>query len=140
MSIVNGSFDPTQSALSLVLKVKQPVAENAAHLQEALSQLTPDGLNNVGTVHFARFLFMDDNSKFLVFTSFDGTFTDYVNAFIDETGDMFNLLLQYVDTPEGVTPVQQNREAFIDFVQKNNIKSERFYSAYPKLSVLDIVG
>ena len=142
MSIVNGSFDPNQNALNLVLNVKQPVAENAANLRAAISQLTPDGLNNVGTVHFARFLFLDNDSKFLVFTSYDGNFVDYVRAFIRETGDMFNALLSYVELPEGETilPVQQHEEAFVKFVQQNDVKSEAFYSAYPKLTVLNIVG
>jgi hypothetical protein len=142
MSIVNGSFDPTQNDLNLVLNVKQPVAENAAKLRTAISQLTPTGLNNVGTVHFARFLFLDNDSKFLVFTSYDGNFVDYVRAFIRETGDMFNALLANVELPEGETilPVQQNEEAFVNFVQKNDVNSEAFYSAYPKLTVLNIVG
>jgi hypothetical protein len=36
MSIVNGSFDPAQNALNLILNVKQPIAENAANLRAAL--------------------------------------------------------------------------------------------------------
>jgi hypothetical protein len=142
MSIVNGSFDPAQNALNLILNVKQPIAENAANLRAAISQLTPNGLNNVGTVHFARFLFIEDDSKFLVFTSYDGNFVDYVRAFIKETGDMFNALLSFIDLPDDVTilPVQDNEEAFVNFVLQNDVKSEAFYSGYPKLTVLNIVG
>jgi hypothetical protein len=142
MSIVNGSFDPAQNALNLILNVKQPIAENAANLRAAISQLTPNGLNNVGTVHFARFLFIEDDSKFLVFTSYDGNFVDYVRAFIKETGDMFNALLSFIELPDDVTilPVQDNEEAFVNFVLQNDVKSEAFYSAYPKLTVLNIVG
>jgi hypothetical protein len=142
MSIVNGSFNPTQNDLNLVLTVKQPITENAAKLRAAVAQLTPTGLNNVGTVHFARFLFLDNDSKFLVFTSYDGNFVDYVRAFINETGDMFNALLSFVELPDDVTilPVQQNERAFVNFVQQNDVKSEAFYSAYPKLTVLNIVG
>jgi hypothetical protein len=142
MSIVNGSFDPAQNALNLILNVKQPIAENAANLRAAISQLTPNGLNNVGTVHFARFLFIEDDSKFLVFTSYDGNFVDYVRAFIKETGDMFNALLSFIELPDDVTilPVQDNEEAFVNFVLQNDVKSEAFYSGYPKLTVLNIVG
>jgi hypothetical protein len=142
MSIVNGSFDPAQNALNLILNVKQPIAENAANLRAAISQLTPNGLNNVGTVHFARFLFIEDDSKFLVFTSYDGNFVDYVRAFIKEIGDMFNALLSFIELPDDVTilPVQDNEEAFVNFVLQNDVKSEAFYSAYPKLTVLNIVG
>ena len=36
-------------------------------------------------------------------------------------------------------PVQQNRQAFLDYVRANDLRAiEPFYSAYPKATVLDI--
>ena len=133
------NLNPSQSALNLVLQVKEPVAKNAAALRQVLKQLTPDGLNNVGTVHFGRFLFMDNDTKFLLFTSYDGKFEAYVNDFINETGDVFNTLLQFVDHPEGLIPVQGSRREFVKFVRDNDAPTEVFYCAYPNLSVLEII-
>ena len=132
-------LNPSQNALNLVLKVKEPIAQNAAALRVVLGKLTPEGLNNVGTVHFGRFLFMDDDTKFLLFTAYDGTFEAYVNDFINETGEIFNALGQFVEHPEGVFPVQENRKGFIEFVREHDVKEEVFYCAYPKLSVLEIL-
>ncbi|MFT6779979.1 MAG: hypothetical protein ACJAV1_003925 [Paraglaciecola sp.] len=55
---------------------------------------------------------------------------------------MFNALLSFIELPDDVTilPVQDNEEAFVNFVLQNDVKSEAFYSAYPKLTVLNIVG
>jgi hypothetical protein len=103
---VPGNFEPTQSTMNLILPVKEPIAENAMFLRAVLKHLDPAGLNRVGTLHFARFLFIDNDSRFLTFTTFDGTFANYINEFINEAGDAFNLILQYLYIPPDVLPVQ----------------------------------
>ena len=138
MSEIN-NLNPSQSALSLVLQVKEPIAENAARLREGLKGVTPEGLNNVGTVHFGRFLLLNNDTQFLVFTEYDGSFDTYINDFINETGDVFNFLLSCCVIPDDVLPVQDNRAAFNQLVKENDHKSEVFYCAYPKLSVVEIL-
>ena len=95
-------------------------------------------LNKLNTVHFARFVFLEQNTKLAVITTYDGSFEDYINEFVDEIGDVFNALLAHMaDAPP--LPVQQNRQAFLDYVKKNDLRAiEPFYSAYPKATVLDI--
>lgn len=137
---VPGHFQPDQTTMNLILPLKQPVVENAMFLREVLKHLDPEGLNRVGTLHFARFLLINNDTQFLIFTTYDGTFANYINDFINETGDAFNLLLQFLDVPDGILPVQQHREAFYDLVKANDIKSETVYSSYPKLSVLEIIN
>jgi hypothetical protein len=44
-----------------------------------------------------------------------------------------------MNIPDGVLPVQQNREAFYKLIQANNATSEIVYSAYPDLSVLETI-
>ena len=95
-------------------------------------------LDKLKTVHFARFVFMENNTKLAVITTYDGTFEAYINEFIDEIGDVFNGLLAHMsDAPP--LPVQRNRQAFLDYVRKNDLRAiEPFYSAYPTMTVLDI--
>jgi hypothetical protein len=95
-------------------------------------------LDKLRTVHFARFVFLENNTKLGVITTYDGSFEDYINEFIDEIGDVFNALLAHMaDAP--ALPVQRNRQAFLDYVRKNDLRAiEPFYSAYPTLTVLDI--
>ncbi len=76
--------------------------------------------------------------KLAVITTYDGSFEDYINDFIDEIGDVFNALLAHMaDAPP--LPVQKNRKEFFDYVRANDLRAiEPFYSAYPKATVLDI--
>lgn len=134
-----------QSPLTLVMAIKsEQDAAALAGLLQKIQSAPPDknpiwtALNKLKTVHFARFVFLEHNTKLAVITTYDGSFDDYINEFIDEIGDVFNALLAHMaDGPP--LPVQQNRQAFLDYVRKNDLRAiEPFYSAYPQATVLDI--
>jgi hypothetical protein len=83
-------------------------------------------------------VFLENNTKLAVITTYDGSFEAYINEFIDEIGDVFNALLAHMSDASPL-PVQQNRQAFLDYVRKNDLRAiEPFFSAYPKATVLDI--
>jgi hypothetical protein len=134
-----------QSPLTLVMAIKSEQDSAAlAGLLQKIQSAPPDknpiwtALNKLKTVHFARFVFLENNTKLAVITTYDGSFDDYINEFIDEIGDVFNALLTHM-TDGPPLPVQQNRQAFLDYVRKNDLRAiEPFYSAYPQATVLDI--
>ena len=135
---------PLQNPLTAVMTAKSP--ENYAALRqlvEHIQSLPPDqnpvivALNKLGTVHFARFAFLD-NDQLAVITTYDGDFDVYINEFIDEIGDVFNSLLAHVaDAPP--LPVQTYRQEFLDYIRTVDRRCVgTFYSAYPEHTVLDI--
>jgi hypothetical protein len=136
---------PVQSPLTLVMKIKSPQAYQ--ELIGLLTQLQAQpadknplslALNSLRNVHFARFVFMHDNTELAVITTYDGTFEDYINEFVDAIGDIFNELLARMD-PAPPLPVQQNRDAFLVYVKANDLQCvQPFYSSYPEATVLDI--
>ncbi len=136
---------PVQSPLTLVMNIKSPQAyQELVGLLNQLQSQPPDknpialALNTLHNVHFARFVFLQNNTQLAVITTYDGTFEDYINEFVDSIGDIFNALLQRMD-PAPPLPVQQNRDAFMTYVKANDIQCvQPFYSAYPKATVLDI--
>jgi len=133
-----------QSPLTLVMKAESSAAFSALRKTvEDLQALPTDknpvvaSLNRLGTVHFARFVFLGDD-QLAVITTYDGDFDTYINDFIDEIGDVFNALLEHVDAT--LIPVQSHRAAFLKFVRDHDLRCVGpFYSAYPQRTVLDIV-
>jgi hypothetical protein len=134
-----------QNPLTLIMTIKSP--EDAKALKALLAQIQgapPDknpiwvALEKLKTVHFARFVFLANDTQLAVITTYDGSFEDYINEFIDSIGDVFNALLAHMKDGSPI-PVQKNRQAFLDYVRKNDLRAiEPFYSAYPKATVLDI--
>jgi hypothetical protein len=133
-----------QSPLTLVMKAESPAAFSALRktvedLQALPANKNPviAALNRLGTVHFARFVFLGDD-QLAVITTYDGDFDTYINDFIDEIGDVFNALLEHIDAT--LVPVQSHRAAFLKFVRDHDLRCVGpFYSAYPQRTVLDIV-
>jgi len=138
---------PEQSPLTLVMTIKSP--DDAKALIGMLSkfdQLPRNqnpinvALDSLKTVHFARFVFLDNNTKLAVITTYDGTFEKYINDFVDHIGQIFDALLAHmVDAPP--LPVEQNRDAFLAYVKANDLRCfGTFYSAYPTATVLDVIN
>jgi hypothetical protein len=73
-----------------------------------------------------------------VITTFDGDLETYLDAFVNEIGEVFDELLSHMQGSPPL-PVKKNRDAFRDYVIKNDKASVGgLYSGYPGLSVQDI--
>ncbi len=144
--------DEVQPGLNLRLQLKSPM-QMMALLQsiDAVKEQTQAALKNLHYVHFARFLPESDGSALWVITVFDGEFDaennpnayddsmkSYLMDFVVVLGDVFDVMLEFVqDAPR--LPVTQYPRDFIDFVEKNNTKRVNPWSAYPRLTVIDII-
>ena len=138
---------PVQSPLTLIMPIAS--AEAYEQLNQTLMQvqgLPPSqnpimvALNKLSTVHFARFVFLENNTRLGVITSYDGDFEKYIMDFVDHIGDVFDMLLKFMaDAPP--LPVQEHRQEFLDYVRSHDLRCiEPFYSAYPRSTVLDILA
>ena len=138
--------EPVQNPLTLVMNIKSP--EDYEALKATLDQiqsLPPDrnpivvALETLGTVHFARFVFLGE-THLAVITTYDHDFNKYINDFVDHIGDVFNTLLAHMEDAPPL-PVQQHRQEFLDYVSRYDLKClPPFYSAYPQRTVLDIIA
>jgi hypothetical protein len=114
--------DNVQCMMNLImpLKVKSPIGRAEAALAIAQNKdAIFAGLNNVGTVHFARFVIVGDN--ICMFSVYDGDFTNYIRDFIATIGEVFNEVVKLVEGGEKVTPCEKNVEAFIQWVHERDL-------------------
>lgn len=136
---------PVQTPLTLIMKIKseqdyQQLRQMLVHFHSLPDSENPVrvALNRVATVHFARFVFLENNTKLAIITTYDGDFDTYINDFIEQIADVFNALFTHMEDAPPL-PVQTFRQEFADYIKKNDAPCiEPFYSAYPKLTVLDI--
>lgn len=138
--------EPIARPLTLVMNFKSvDEGKKLKKTLEHLQSLPPEesklkqALTRLKMVHYARFVFLNEN-QLAVITTYDGKFEDYVDAFVDAIGGVFDLILSHMKDWDH-TSVSENREAFLDYVRKHDLTClPPFYSAYPQLSVQDILA
>ena len=130
-----------QNPLSLVLKL-QPGAPTP-DLLSGLSTNPQAGAGPTTILHFAWVVALAADTLLLT-TVYDGDFDPYLDAFIDANPAAFDKALPYlVGAPPPPITDPANRQAFHDFVRKNNLaqsqQSVAFFSAYPQMTVIKIL-
>jgi hypothetical protein len=114
--------DNVQRMMNLVMPLKDKSAVGRAKAALAIAQNKDEiyaGLDNVGTVHFARFVIVDNNICML--SVYDGDFTNYIRDFIATIGSVFDNVVELVVGGEDVIPSELHVEKFIDWVHDHDM-------------------
>lgn len=106
-------------------------------LRTALSTIKPEVVRAIETIHFARWFLIDDDTR-LVFTSnFDGSWEDYMGDFVTRLPDGLDLIWSHcVDYPEAGC---RDFPKFSAWVDKYQIPTTLWYAAYPAATVKDVI-
>jgi cytochrome P450 len=129
----------TQFPLIVVMKVKTPVAVHAEALKEIIKYGAPKiekKLRDAGHVHFAWFLFIENDTKLMMATIYDRDFDSYIEYFALEIGSMFDMVFEHIEDPPPM-PVKEFPKEFVDVIRQHNNRTAHgyFFSAYPKANV-----
>lgn len=131
-----------QQPLNVIMKVKEPVSDNAAKLKQIIKYGAPQiekKLKDARHVHFSWFIFLENDTKLALFTTYDGDFDAYIEHFALEIGVLFDKLFEHIeDAPPA--PVSQFPKEFVETIRKYNQSPVQgyFFSAYPTQSVAAI--
>jgi hypothetical protein len=116
------SGDNVQRMMNLIMPLKDKSAVGRAMAALAIAQNKDEiyaGLDNVGTVHFARFVIVGDN--ICMFSVYDGDFTNYIRDFIATIGCVFDAVVKLVEGGDAVIPSETHVEKFIDWVHAHDL-------------------
>jgi hypothetical protein len=114
--------DNVQRMMNLVMPLKDKSAVGRAKAALAIAANKDEiyaGLDNVGTVHFARFVIVDNNICML--SVYDGDFANYIRDFIATIGSVFDAVVELVEEGDKVIPSESNIEKFIDWVHDRDM-------------------
>jgi hypothetical protein len=128
-----------QNTLNLFLPMKNPTQMPALlETLGAAAGVVNEALSSLHYVHFARFLPSRDGSVLMVITEYDGGLESYVMDFVAVLGDVFNAILQFVVGAPPL-PVQRHAREFTQFITDQNLRQVHVSSAYPEVTVIDIL-
>ena len=133
----------TQNQLTLVTVVEPRFRARAgavlAGIDAYAKRLSPPGsLAGISTIHFVRWLLVDDDRRLVMLSDYDGLW----EAYIDEFAEMILSGLDAIwSTSLGFPPDgARDLPAFKRFLRSHQVPSEVFYSAYSEETVLTIAA
>ena len=86
----------------------------------------------VGSVHEKRYVFLDNDTKLLVVTSYDGDWESYIGDFATKVPDSVDLLFSAVEGWPGI-----RNPAVKEWLAQHQVTAEDWWVCAPKLSVAD---
>lgn len=100
-------------------------------------------LARIRTIHFARWVFLDNNHRGFFASSYDGSHESYMDDFINKVGWGLNLTFSNgVGYPTTQWMIKEGacRELQFKYTQRRHqLPTEVWYKAYPDLTVTDLV-
>jgi hypothetical protein len=126
-----GSRQGKVSELTLIA----PFAPGGAARLRALLQLRDgsfDDTDRVGTVHDMRFVFLDNDTKLLFATAYDGEWDPYIDDFATKITDQMDVIFSACEGWPGIRSPKVK-----DWIVKHQITAEGWYVATPNLTVAE---
>jgi hypothetical protein len=117
------------------LTVIAPFAPGGARRLRTVLQLLNGNFSagkKVGTLHNMRFVFLDNDTKFLFATAFDGEWDPYIDDFATKIPDEMDIIFSAFEGWPGIHSPQVK-----DWIVKHQIPAEGWFVAHPDLTVAE---
>ena len=117
------------------LTVIAPFAPGGAQRLRAVLRLLNgnfSGGRKVGTLHDMRFVFLDNDTKFLFATAYDGAWDPYIDDFATKIPDEMDIIFSAFEGWPGIHSPDVK-----DWIVKHQIPAEGWYVAHPDLTVAE---
>src|SRR5262245_48667161 len=118
------------------LTIIVPLAPGGARRLRAFLRLLNGNLKRggdlVGTLHNMRFVFLDNDTRLLFATTYDGEWDAYIDDFVTQIPDYLDIIDSAWDGWPGIRSPGAK-----DYVAKHQITAEGWYVAHPDLTVAE---
>ncbi|MEA3211385.1 MAG: hypothetical protein QOE70_4442 [Chthoniobacter sp.] len=102
----------------------------------------PGHLGRIRTIHFARWVFLDDKNRMVFFSNYDGSVEAYMDDFINKTGfglnASFSSAIGYPRTRWLLFDGCADERKYKEYIRRHTIPTQVWYKAYPGLTVVDL--
>lgn len=99
-------------------------------------------LSGVTTIHFARWILIDEGRRTLFMSNYDGSLESYMSDFIDVVAWGLNLVFSngvgWPRTRWLIKDGAENEMEFKNFLRSHQLPTQVYYSAYPHLTAVNI--
>lgn len=117
------------------LTIIAPFAPGGAQRLRAFLRLLNgnfDGADKVGTLHDMRFVFLDNDTKLLFATTYDGEWDAYIDDFVTKIPDYLDILSSALEGWPGIRSPEAK-----DYLARHQVTAEGWYVANPDVTVAE---
>jgi hypothetical protein len=101
-------------------------------------------LSGIPSIHFARWAMINDGRQLLFLSNFDGSWEHYLGEFIDEAAQGLTAIWSNAENFPRAWNLRQggatDEERFKDYAREMQYYTQLWYSAYPFLSVVNVLN
>ncbi|MDP9904585.1 hypothetical protein [Arthrobacter bambusae] len=119
------------SELTIIVPLKPKGAERLRRLFGLLDGNLV-GAGQVGTLHNMRFVFLDDDTKLLFATAYDGEWDPYIDDFATKIPEMMDFIFGNVEGWPGIQSPEVK-----DFIVQYQIPAAAWFVAHPTVTVAE---
>ncbi|MCU1531643.1 MAG: hypothetical protein JWO49_1214 [Arthrobacter sp.] len=105
---------------------------------------TRGSLTGVTTIHFARWVFLDEHRRMAFLSIYDGSLESYMDDFIDKVAWGLNAVFSngqgYPRTRFLVLDGARDEQAFKNYLRRHQLAVPLSYAAYPQLTAVNIAN
>lgn len=99
-------------------------------------------LARVSTIHFARWVFLDEKKRLFFASNYDGSLDSYMDDFINKVAFGLNLVFSngigYPTTNWLILDGAKNEQKFKYYIRRHQLPTQVWYRAHPGLTALDM--
>ena len=99
-------------------------------------------LSGIRTIHFARWVFIDDHRRLFFASNYDGSMESYMDDFIDKVAWGLNAVFSngkgYPRTNWLVRDGAKDEQTFKNYLRAHQVVTPVWYSAYPGLTAVNV--
>ena len=128
----------THSNITAIAPLKANAAAQLKQTLAALSTSATSPIAQISTIHFARWVLIDNETRLLFAVDFDGDWNDYLDEFIAKAPDGLDAIFGACEGyPAGGA---RDADAFKAYVKAHQYDAELSYCAYPDATVKDVAA
>lgn len=102
---------------------------------------TKGRLARVRTIHFARWVFLDNHKRILFASNYDGSLESYMDDFINKVffglNVVFSAGIGYPSTKWLLEDGAWDEQKFKDFLRRHELPTQVWYNAYPSMTAIE---
>jgi hypothetical protein len=99
-------------------------------------------LTRIRTIHFARWVFLDDRRRLLFASNYDGSMESYMDDFINKVAWGINLVFSngvgFPHTDWLILGGARHEQKYKRYLRRHQLPTDVWYKAYPGLTVVDL--